>query len=540
MTQGWSINATADTITFNEPVLGTSTVVVNEYASGGINATAIWALGAWGPAYGYPSVVEFYSDRLCFAATPTDPQGMNASRIGDYTMFGRETPMIDSDPFASVMNARQLNAIVALLAKQDLLAATSGGIWKIGDSAEALTAGTVQSTPQPSVGSAPLQPLDSGETAIYLTHMGGEVRDLTYTFETDGYAGSDLTAFATHLLQGKSIVSWAWCPVPWSAVFAVLSDGTFLTMTYKREHQVVAWSRHSTEGGLYKQVETVPEDTQFGVYFAVERANGTFVERLGDQYVSDWREWVGDDSALTYDGRNATATVLTLSGGATVDDEVTITASASLFVASNVGDQIVLHYDSEPVRVSIVARDSATVVRGYALSRPLVDADLTPGTNWALAVDTLSGLDHLEGEEVRCAADGYDLGQYTVTGGSISPAEPVVLAHVGKRKEAEFESLDLMLIGGQPVSTTTKKITSVGFLTRQTNRIDVSVDNGKIWYPMESRENENMGVPAERKTKWESARVGGNWKQDPRVLIRARGPYAASVLAVQPETEFGS
>ena len=540
MTQGWAIDAGADTITFDEPVLGTSTVVVNEYASGEINATAIWALGAWGPAYGYPSVAEFFSDRLCFAGTPTDPQGMNASRIGDYTMFGRETPMIDSDPFASVMNARQLNAIVALLAKQDLLAATSGGIWKIGDSAEALTAGTVQSTPQPSVGSAQLQPLDSGETAIYLTHMGGEVRDLTYTFETDGYAGSDLTAFAAHLLQGKSIVSWAWCPVPWSAVFAVLDDGTFLVMTYKREHQVVAWTRHSSVGGLYKQVETIPEDNQFGVYFAVERENGTFVERLGNQYVPDWREWIGDDSALTYDGRNTTATTLTLSGGTTVDDEVTITSSASLFVASNVGDQIVLHYDTTPIRISIMARDSATVVRGYPLSRPLVAADLSPGTDWALAVDTLSGLDHLEGEEVRCAADGYDLGLYTVASGSISPSEPVALAHVGKRKVAEFESLDLMLIGGQPVSTTQKKIASVGFLMRETNQMEVSVDNGRIWYPLESRENEDMGVPAERKTIWESIRVGGNWKQDPRVLIRAPGPYAASVLAIQPETEFGS
>jgi hypothetical protein len=169
-----------------------------------------------------------------------------------------------------------------------------------------------------------------------------------------------------------------------------------------------------------------------------------------------------------------------------------------------------------------------------------VDADLTPGTSWALAVDNLSGLDHLEGEDVRCAADGHDLGQYTVASGSISPSEPVVLAHVGKRKVAEFESLDLMLIGGQPVSTTQKKISEVSFLMRETNRMEVSVDNGKIWYPLESREDENMGVPAERKTIWESIRVGGNWKQDPRVMIRASGPYAASTLAIQPETEFGS
>ena len=217
-----------------------------------------------------------------------------------------------------------------------------------------------------------------------------------------------------------------------------------------------------------------------------------------------------------------------------------MTASAALFVASNVGDHVVLHYSGVPLRIQITVRDSATVARGYPLSRPLVATDYTTGTSWALAVDTLSGLGHLEGETVRCAADGYDLGTYVVTGGTISPSQPVALAHVGKEKVADFESLDLMLIGGQPVSTTTKKVPEVGFLMRETNRIDVSVDDGKIWYSLESREDEVMGVPAERKTRWESVRVGGNWKQDPRVRIRAAGPYAASVLAIQPKTEFGS
>src|SRR3546814_4943292 len=59
---------------------------------------------------------------------------------------------------------------------------------------------------------------------------------------------SDLTAFAGHLLKNRQIVDWTWAPEPWSAVFAPRDDGVLLSLTYKREHQVVAWARQTTAG----------------------------------------------------------------------------------------------------------------------------------------------------------------------------------------------------------------------------------------------------------------------------------------------------
>src|SRR3546814_5026993 len=77
--------------------------------------------------------------------------------------------------------------------------------------------------------------------------------------------------------------------------------------------------------------------------------------------------------------------------------------------------------DGEPVRIRITALESASKVFGYP-SRALTAADLSP-TAWALAVDTISGLDHLEGMTVRAAGDGYDLGEYVVVGGSVRSEE---------------------------------------------------------------------------------------------------------------------
>src|SRR3546814_2095324 len=91
--------------------------------------------------------------------------------------------------------------------KQHLLALTVGGVWKIGVSdSDVLTPTTVSTRPQPSTGANSLAALDVGATAIYFTYKCGQVRDLAYTFEADGYDGSDMTEFAGHLLKNRQII----------------------------------------------------------------------------------------------------------------------------------------------------------------------------------------------------------------------------------------------------------------------------------------------------------------------------------------------
>lgn len=290
-----------DTIDFLEPPpVGTGNISVQEIGSGSLNATAVWALGAWNGAYGYPAEVEFYADRLWFAASKVQPQTVWASRTGDYSFFGKSTPILDDDAITATFNARQLNTIHDLVPKQHLLALTSGGVWKVGGTDDdALTPGSVSAKPQPSAGAGTLPALDVGETAVYCTHKGGEVRDLTFTFEADGYAGSDLTAFASHLIKEHPITEWAWCAVPHAAVVSVRSDGVLLTMTYKREHQVVAWAWHDTAGDAFESVCTIPEGDGHAVYVVVNRGGRRYVERMRTNNACMV------DSALHYSGAPA-------------------------------------------------------------------------------------------------------------------------------------------------------------------------------------------------------------------------------------------
>lgn len=444
------------TITFLEPpAAGVDNITVEEVATATRNATAVWALSAWNGVYGYPGEVEFYADRLWFAASLAQPQTVWASRTGDYSFFGKSTPILDDDAITATFNARSLNTINDLMPKQHLLAGTSGGIWKIGGSDdEALTPGSVSAKPQPSAGCAGLPMLDVGETAVYLTHKGGEVRDLTFTFEADGYAGSDLTAFASHLIEDGKPVEWAWCAVPHSAVMAVRDDGMLLTMTYKREHQVVAWSWHDSDGDVFESICSVPEAEGNAVYAVIRRTvygvTKRYVERLADDNA------VMVDSALSYSG------------------------------APN---------------------------------------------------DVMTGLAHLEGRTVRLIGDDYDFGTQIVVAGQVTFPREVSAATVGLPFVAEFESLNMTLIGQAPVGTNKKLIRNVGVLVQDGREVRVGPDFDAL-EPVTLRDTSEYGAPAPRKTQWVEASVHGTWADNPRVCVRVEG-FGLSILALEPHVEIG-
>lgn len=445
-----------DTITFLEgPLVGTDNIRVQEVATETRNATAVWALSAWHGAYGYPAETEFYADRLWFAASRAQPQTVWASRTGDYSFFGKSTPILDDDAMSATFNARQLNTIHDLMPKQHLLAATSGGVWKIGGSEdESLTPQTISVRPQPSAGSAPLPMLDVGESAIYLTHKGGEVRDLAFTFEADGYAGSDLTAFASHLLKGYTFDDWTFCAVPHSTVVAVRDDGALLSMTYKREHQVVAWARHDSDGDVFESICTVPEATGNAIYVVIRRTVNGVSKRYVERFADDNAVMV--DSALSYSG---------------------------------------------------------------------------------VPNDTMSGLGHLEGRTVRLIGDDYDFGTQIVTAGAVTFPQEVSEATVGLPFVAEFESLNMTLIGQAPVGTNKKLIRNVGVLVQDGREVRV----GPGFDTLETvtlRDSSEWEAPAPRKTQWIEASVHGTWEQNPVVCVRVEG-FGLSILALEPHVEIG-
>ena len=245
------------------------------------SASDDWAFGAWSAAYGYPSCVTFFQDRLCFAATNAAPYMLWMSRTGDYWNFGTERvdgTVTDDSAVAVSFISRKDYRILHLMAHADLLVMTEGNEWII-NGAEVVTPTNVSPRVQTSRGCTDVVPEMIGGEMIYVQRHGKTVRDLQYSFGTDSYDGMDLTILAKHITQDVSIVDCAYRQEPDYMMFFVLSDGTCACMTYVKEQQVYAWCKMVTDGYILA-VETIAAPDYDEVYFVIQRDNGYFLERL--------------------------------------------------------------------------------------------------------------------------------------------------------------------------------------------------------------------------------------------------------------------
>lgn len=262
----------------------------------------------------YPSCVTYFEQRRVFANSTLRPQTIWATASGAYRNMNTSTPTKDDDAFEVTIAARQVHAVRHLVPLNVLIALTAGGEFVIdsGSKADAIGPGSIRIKPQGYRGAAEVPPLVVGNTVLFVQEKGAIVRDLGYSYESDSYTGNDLGILANHLFRGYQIVDWAYAQAPYSLVWAVRSDGALLCLTYEREQQVWAWSRHDSDGDAFESIAVVSEGTEDAVYAIVRRTVGgatrRYVERLHSRQFAGVTDAFFVDSGLTYSGP-ATATL---------------------------------------------------------------------------------------------------------------------------------------------------------------------------------------------------------------------------------------
>lgn len=259
-----------------------------EKKGGYIPDTDAWAIGAFGPHYGYPSMGIFHQERLVLAATRHSPQTLWMSQPASWHDFSTSIPTKDSDSITVTLASKEVNAIRGLASRGDLLILTSGGEWqaKAGAKTDVFTPSSIVITPSGYRGSHTLAPLDVGDVTLFVQRHGTTVRSMGYSLEVDGYTSSDVSILAAHMFENNPVVAWAYQQTPWSVVWCVLADGTVGALTIQREHQVTAWTRQvfGPQGHKVKDVCCIPGTTQDDVYLAVGRGDGLQVERLNRRF----------------------------------------------------------------------------------------------------------------------------------------------------------------------------------------------------------------------------------------------------------------
>jgi hypothetical protein len=339
--------------------------VLTEKGLYGTVATRYWSEGAWSAKRGYPVAATLFEQRLCFAGTAYQPQTVWGSALDDYESFKVGTT--DADAFAYSIGAQERNSIQWLVSQKALLIGTTSGEWSMqGSTDSALTATNVLVRRHSNYGSKAIQADLVNEVVLFVQRQGLRIREMTYSFERDGYVSPDLTVLSEHITAG-GISETAIQQQTQSIVWVVTGNGNLVGMTYEREQNVVGWHRHTTDG-LFESVATVYGTGSDEIWCVVNREiDGLprrYIERFNPTAWTSIENAFYVDSGLSYNGAPATEfsglghlegkTVAILADGAPVADQVVVDGAVTLNDSASVV-HIGLPYETiiQPMRLDM-------------------------------------------------------------------------------------------------------------------------------------------------------------------------------------------
>lgn len=262
----------------------------------------------------WPGAVGYFEQRRLFSGTSLFPQNTWMTVSGTESNLSYSLPTRDSDSITFRMASRDANTIRHIVPLSNLILLTSGGEWKVAPlNSDTLTPASASPRQEDSQGANNVQPLIIGKQVLYAQAVGCRVRQLSYTWQSQGYLSEDLSIMAPHLTDTYTIKDMAYRKAPYKMAWFVRSDGRLLGLTYLPEQQVTGWHQHNTLGN-FESVCSVAEGSETALYVVVNRTINSrtvrYIERLASRVFATAADAFFVDSGVTYSG----APAATLSG----------------------------------------------------------------------------------------------------------------------------------------------------------------------------------------------------------------------------------
>lgn len=260
---------------YTSPTVVAATVIRPIYAT---SATSRWAEGAWSRKRGYPRTVTLFEQRLVFAGSDSDPQRIIGSAESDLFNFRRDATAAAAWDY--VIAAQESSPIRWLgPSSAGLIAGTEKEEWLLtgGDSAV-----TPVTTPQirryTGYGASGVQPILAGTAMIFVQDGARAVLEYAWSEADRSFIAPDLSELVEGYMQ-SGVVQVAWQRNPYSVVWFVLADGRLMSLTYRREKEIVAWAEHPTAGFVESVAVTNGDDGIDEVWISVRRTVNTLTRR---------------------------------------------------------------------------------------------------------------------------------------------------------------------------------------------------------------------------------------------------------------------
>ena len=497
----------------------------------------------------YPGAVSYFEQRRVFAGTTNYPQQLWMTRSGTESDMSYRLPVKDDDRVSFKVAAREANTIRHIVPLQQLMLLTSAAEWRVSPvNSDAITPTTISVRPQSYIGANNVQPSIVNNSMVYCAARGGHIRELGYSWQSNGYITGDLSLRAAHLFDNYDIVDMCYGKSPHPLLWFISSTGLLLGLTYVPEQQVGAWHQHDTDG-VFESCACVAEGSEDHLYVIVKRTvNGNsvrYVERMSSNAFDSLEDCFFVDSGLTYDGNNTTATTVTVSGGTLwgPTELLTITASTPIFAfpaLTDIGDAFVFTAtDGTQYRLTIEGCSSTTVVQARPDKVLAVAFRNVPISDGAFARNSVAGLSHLEGKTVSILADGAVLPSEVVVGGSISIERAAVKIHVGLQYFSDLQTLPLTLNIDAFGQGRVKNINQAWVRVFQSSGLFVGPTSDKLT-EAKMRTNEPYGSPPALRSDEINVNITPTWAQGGQIYIRQADPLPLTIVGITIEAVVGA
>lgn len=516
------------------------------------------------PMYGAnnrPAAVAYFQQRLAFGGSYNSPETLWLSQAGAYHNFSISEPLRDSDAITASLIGDDVDQIRHLVPLgRNLLILARSGVWTLARGDKALTPALEGGlNAEVAYGASLVRPLRAGTDCLYVQEGGHIVRAVDYSLDRDGLLAADVSILSEHLTRQQTILEWCWAQIPGRVVWAVRDDGVLLSLSYLKEEKITGWAWHDT-AGLFESVATIPEpDAATGVtavedavYVVVRRWLGgqwrRCIERFASRSVSDVRAYFGVDCGLSWDNPvditgvavDGDGYVQVTAPGHGLSDGDWIDLEGVQGVEGLNGRRLLagLPITTDTFRV-YVSGDDLDTPDDQGMPGDQISGTYQQGGLVRKAVSTVSGLDHLEGEQVSVLNDGSVEGPYTVTDGAVTLLRPGSRVHVGLGYTSMIRTLPIMSPASTEMRARYKRVTSLQLYVESSRGIFAGPTPDTLEEYLQ-RSDEALGDPTRPTTGMIELTIPATWNADGQVYVATSDPLPLEVLGVAPAFEVGS
>jgi len=270
---------------------GLSPKVNNNYQLPNTDPIVSWNITTFSNDRGWPVAGTTYEGRLFLANNISYPLGIWGSSLLYDDWFNFYPGSNPADAVQFFMNSEEADEILWMVGHSKLFIGTASGVHIAGATTfndDALTPSNFRVRQFTYIGASPLQPLRVLDGVFFVDKAGINVHEIAMN-EAGVYDARDLSLLGNDLTH-SGIISHSWQQSPIKTYWCVVNDGYLCSLTYLKNNNIVAWSKHVIAGKNVKvlSVSTIHDGQYDYVWCAVQREiNGeikTYIEYIHPQY----------------------------------------------------------------------------------------------------------------------------------------------------------------------------------------------------------------------------------------------------------------